>query len=135
MMVATPQSRPTTYNFWGIRNLQCSPWFGSLGLHEQNAKLLFGWSFKIEYGWRIGSKEEDGKIVEDANFVIKFKNVLRTFLFKFRFTIRVWTKVKLWLAINDVDRSSWHIMWDVKKNGGRRRSINKDHRIRLWCPS
>jgi hypothetical protein len=27
----------------------------------------------------MGSKEEDDKIVEDANFVTKFKNPLRTF--------------------------------------------------------
>jgi hypothetical protein len=38
----------------------------------------------------------------------------RLVLFKCRFTIRVWTKVKQWLGLHDIDPSTWHARRNVK---------------------
>jgi hypothetical protein len=36
-------------------------------------------------------------------------------LFKCRFSIRVWTKVKQWLGLQDIDPSSWNVRRTVKE--------------------
>jgi hypothetical protein len=36
-------------------------------------------------------------------------------LFKCRFTIGVWSKVKQWLGLHDVDPSSWHAFRNIKE--------------------
>jgi hypothetical protein len=38
--------------------------------------FLLGWSYNIVFGWRIGLKGEDGKIVPIASYVTKCKNPL-----------------------------------------------------------
>jgi hypothetical protein len=38
-----------------------------------SAKLLLGWSFKIEIGGWINLKEEDVKNMEDASFIISLR--------------------------------------------------------------
>jgi hypothetical protein len=67
------------------------------------------------FGWRIGSKEEGDKTAEGANFAIKCKNPRSHLLFKCRFSIRVWTKVKQWLGLQDIDPSSWNARRTVKE--------------------
>jgi hypothetical protein len=36
-------------------------------------------------------------------------------LFKCRFTIRVWSTLKVWLVLYDVDPTNWHVMHTVKE--------------------
>jgi hypothetical protein len=52
--------------------------------------------------------------VEDVSFAIMSKESASHLLFKYRFTIWVWNKVKDWLGLHDVEPSSWHTMRSVK---------------------
>jgi hypothetical protein len=36
-------------------------------------------------------------------------------LFKCHFTIRVWSTLKVWLVLYDVDPTNWHVMHTVKE--------------------
>jgi hypothetical protein len=44
----------------------------------------------------------------------------------------VWTKVKDWLGLHDVDPSSWHTLGGASRNGGWRRFTSTDNQRRLW---
>jgi hypothetical protein len=61
---------------------------------------MFAWLTIQNIFWTTDRfQRRDCQIMEGASFVTKFKNPPQL-LFKCRFTIRVWTDVKSWLALN-----------------------------------
>jgi hypothetical protein len=52
--------------------------------------------------------------MEDASFLIKYKNPPHV-LFKCWFTIHLWSNVKNWLGLQDVDPTNWHAMQNLNE--------------------
>jgi hypothetical protein len=77
---------------------------------------LLGWSFKTGFGRWIGLQgEARWKNCGLCKLCNQHQESGAHLLFKCRYSIRVWSNLKNWLGIDDLDPTTWHDFHSVKR--------------------
>jgi hypothetical protein len=113
MMGTIRQRRLTQCNSWGIQNPIAILSLEAVGSPEVQNLCLMDIQNRV---WTADRLEKRGwQNCRRCKLCNQVQESASHLLFKCRFTIQVWTKVKDWLGLHDVDPSSWHTRRSIKE--------------------